>query len=638
MKKKSTSQSASFNLRGLIGLLAVLAGIFLALLGFGKFSNASAQSQKNTLQEQIARMTVIRPLHSDVSQPLREQPLVWPPNKMGEEHEANINPQIPHQHQDSPDPLVQSSFWSRLVGMPSVPGPVLTWDGIRYPGVNCACAPPDTNGDIGRTQYVELVNEGLQVFDKLTGTSVFGPVPIGILWAGFSRSCMTGRGDPVVVYDPLADRWVISQHAIGARVPQDECIAVSTTGDASGSYYRYQFHVSSNYMDYPKLGVWPDGYYMSANIFNTAGTTFLGPQAFVFDRAKMLVGDPNATSQTPGITGGGSEETFLPADLDGVLPPPVGDPNHFVAWPQSNPLIYKVWAFHVDFINPAHSTFTLEASVPAAGFSIVCPDSFRQRCVPQLGTTDRLEALADRPMFRNAYRNFGDHEALVNNFTVMANAVAGIRWYELRKGANWTLFQESTYQPDTTWRWMGSVAMDNQGNLVLGFSASSSAINPQLRYAGRLATDPLNTLSGEQQLFDGTGSQTNSGNRWGDYSDLTVDPVDDCTFYYANEYYQRTSSYHWRTRIGYFRFAECTAPQKGTAHFTVTDRDQGASLANASVSIDGIAYGATLADGTYDAVLPPGNHTYSLSKTAFGTAYGNFSITNGATTNIPACL
>src|SRR4029077_19710635 len=252
-----------------------------------------------------------------------------------------------------------------------------------------------------------------------------------------------------------------------------------------------------------------------------------------------------------------------------------------------------------------------------------------------------LDAIADRMMFRNAYRRFSDgHESLLSNYTVSANAVAGIRWVELRRTqpGNWGIFQQSTYQPHTTWRWMGSIASDNQGIIALGFSASSGSINPQMRYAGRLATDPVNTLSGEQHLFDGTGSQTGTSNRWGDYSDLTVDPVDDCTFYYTNEYYQTTSSFNWRTRIGYFRFAQCTAPQKGTAHFFVTACSGGAPISNASVSIDGRPYGATLSNGTYDAVLTPGSHSYSVAKTGVGTQTGNFTITNGQTTNVNVCL
>src|SRR5262245_15366968 len=647
MKKKSTSQSAFFNLHVLIGVFMVLVGVFLALLSFGTFSKASAQAnaanqaegQQSNVQ-QFGNITAIHAYHTDLSRPLREQPLEWPPReKMGPEREANENPKIPHQHVDRPDPVIQSRFLDRLLTVPSIPGPILTWAGIPFPGVACNCAPPDTNGDVGRTQYVQDVNIGIQVFDKTTGTSLFGPVAIGSLWTGFGGPCEGGRGDPVVVYDPLADRWVVSQFAIpaGQSVPQDECIAVSQSGDATGAYYRYGFHLTGNFLDYPKLGVWPDGYYMSSNIFNTAGTAFVGPQAFVFDRTKMLVGDPTATVQTPGITGGATEETFLPADLDGLTPPPVGAANPYVEFPSGAPLVYKIYKFHVDFVNPANTTFTLFASPSAAAFTVLCPTT--RACVPALNGT-AMDAIADRLMFRNAYRNMNGG-TLVNNYTVSANAVAGIRWFELRNvntGPVTAPFQESTYQPDTTWRWMGSVAQDNQGNMALGFSASDATINPQIRYAGRLVTDPLNTLSGEQHLFDGTGSQTDTVSRWGDYSDITVDPVDDCTFYYTQEYYGTTSSFNWLTRVGYFKFAECTAPQQGTAHFVVTVCDGGAALANASVSIDGMPYGATIANGTYDAVLAPGNHTYSVSKPTFGTVSGNFNITNGATTDVPVCL
>jgi hypothetical protein len=305
MKKKSTSQPVRrslgeggfFNLRVLLGLVVALAGVFIALLGFGAFSNASAQANA-TQQPQVQQFglaTVIHASHSDLSRPLREQPLVWPPTKT--EHEANLNPKLPVQHQDGPDPVIQSSFWRTLIGIPAIPSPILQWQGIAYPGVGCNCAPPDTNGEVGKTQYVQIVNEGVQVFDKLTGASVFGPVAISSIWSGFGGACEdSGHGDPVVIYDQLADRWIISQFAVpsSASVPQDECIAISQTGDATGAWYRYGFHLSGDFLDYPKLGVWPDGYYMAANIFNTAGTSFLGPQPFVFDRVKMLVGDPGA--------------------------------------------------------------------------------------------------------------------------------------------------------------------------------------------------------------------------------------------------------------------------------------------------------------------------------------------------------
>src|SRR6266699_884819 len=311
MKKKPTSQSAFLNLRVLLGFVLALAGVFLALLGFSGFSNVSAQANATPEAQQFGETTVIRALRSDLSRPLHDQPLVWPPAEA--EHEPTLNPKLPHQHEDGPDPVIQSTLWQRTIGVPSIPSPLLTWNGIPYPGVGCNCAPPDPDGEVGKTQYVQMVNEGIQVFDKLTGTSLLGPVAITSIWSGFGGACQTGgNGDPIVEYDQLADRWIISQFATpsGSTVTRDECIAISQTGDAPGAWYRYDFHLTGNFLDYPKLGVWPDGYYMSANIFNTAGTAFLGPQAFVFDRVKMLTGDPTATSQTTGITGGSSELNF----------------------------------------------------------------------------------------------------------------------------------------------------------------------------------------------------------------------------------------------------------------------------------------------------------------------------------------
>jgi hypothetical protein len=643
MKKKSTSASAFLSLRVLIGLFIGLAGILVAVVGVGTFSNVSAQSNLDPDGQAAGQMKVIPAVHSDLSPPLRDQPVIWP--QAGEEREPTVPLRIPIEHKDAPDPVIQNSFWQPLKTLPAIPSPIRQWAGMSKPCVGCSVGiPPDPNGAVGKAQYVEMVNVGLQVFDKLTGTSLLGPIPINSVWSGFGGTCQTANnGDPIVVYDRLADRWIISQFATPSGVPnpQVECIAVSRTGDATGEWYRYDFHVTTEFQDYPKFGVWPDGYYMSANLFEFGH--YVGPQPFVFDREKMLVGDPTATFQTPGVIRSNNilrtEKSFLPSDLDGILPPQPGAANHFVSFPQPDEippgsLIYKVWAFHVDWDHPRNSWFRLQASVPAAGFTELCPGN--GVCVPQLGVTEPLDSLSGRLMFRNAYRRFPDgHESLLNNFSVSANSVAGIRWFELQRApqGNWMLRQQSTYQPDSTWRWMGSIASDNQGNIALGFSASSATIHPQIRYAGRLATDPLNVLSGEQHLFDGTGSQTNDG--WGDYSDMTIDPVDDCTFYYTNEYYATTSSRDWQTRIGYFRFGQCTPPQKGTVRFIVCDR--GAPLKTV-VSIDGITYGATLADGSYDAVLPPGSHGYAITNPAFGTKTGRFTVTNGQTTLVEVCL
>jgi len=523
--------------------LQMLAALILALI----LQTASLNQTTPVSAQGNGPVTVVHDYKHDVSPPVRSiVPLPLPGRPQREEGA----PKQVGRHQDQLDPVVQNFNFPA-----AMPSPLLNFDGIPFPGVGCNCAPPDTNGEVGLTQYVQIVNEGFQVFNKSTGTSVFGPAAISTLWSGFGGVCQSnGAGDPVVMYDQLANRWVISQFA-GVSVPTDECIAVSTTSDATGSYNRYGFHLGTNFFDYPKLAVWPDAYYMSMNVFNSTGTLFLGPQPFAFNRTAMLAGT-SATFITTGITGGSTEETYLPSDLDGSTLPPAGAPNTFVEWPNGG--VYKVFHFHVDFATPSNSTFTLFASPPAAGFTALCLTT--RACVPEPNGSS-LDAIADRFMFRLAYRNFGDHDAVVTNYTVSSGGVAGIRWIELRNVTNGpvTVFQQSTYQPDTTWRWMGSAAMDGSGNLALGFSVASASVVPGLRYAGRLASDPLNTLAqGEAVLFAGAGSQTGTSNRWGDYSDLTIDPVDDCTFWYTNEYYPSgSSSFNWRTRIGSFKFATC---------------------------------------------------------------------------------
>ena len=290
MKTKSP-QFPFRNLRALIGLVLCL-GLYPA-------ASALAQAPQENSGIQFGQS-----YHNDVSPALRDLPALWPPKerKAGDEmemREANLNPMLPlPQHIDVPDPVVDHGVLGLLVP-DAMPATILNFDGIPFPGVGCSCAPPDTNGAVGLTQYVQMVNEGYQVFNKATGASVLGPLGISSIWTGFGGVCESnGSGDPVVLYDHLANRWLISQFA-GTSIPTDECVAISTTSDATGTYNRYGFHLGSNFFDYPHIGVWPDGYYMSMNVFNSGGTAFLGPQAFAFDRAKMLAGLP-ATFVTPG--------------------------------------------------------------------------------------------------------------------------------------------------------------------------------------------------------------------------------------------------------------------------------------------------------------------------------------------------
>jgi uncharacterized repeat protein (TIGR01451 family) len=495
-----------------------------------------------------------RSLKNDVSRPLRLMPAK--PIRPGAEHEASPNPRPVSHHTD----VVDAAHQTKRFG-PNMPSTTLNFDGILFPGVSCSCAPPDTNGEVGATQYVQMVNTGFQVFNKTTGASVFGPVDINTVWTDFGGVCEDPSfGDPVVLYDQLANRWLISQFA-GGSVPTDECVAVSTGVDATGTWNRYDFHLGSDFFDYPHLGVWPDAYYMTMNVFNAAGTAFLGPQPFAFDRAAMLAGDPATFVTTRAATVfNPANDPMLPGDLDGSTPPPAGAPDPFLM--SGTAATWKVWRFHADFTTPASSTFALGGNLTPAGYTVLCPNT--RSCVPQVGSADGLDGLGDRAMFRLAYRNLGSgNEAVVGNQTVSSGGVAGIRWFEINHATSGTpvFTQQSTYQPDTTWRWMGSAAMDRNRDLAVGFSASNATINPQIRYAGRLVTDPANMLGqGEATLFAGTGSQTGTTNRWGDYSDLTVDPVDDCTFWYTQEYYSTTGAFNWRTRIGNFKFPSCTAP------------------------------------------------------------------------------
>jgi hypothetical protein len=582
--------------------------------------------------------------HDKTAKPLRDTPQVA--NKPREEDEDQEPRRQAEPRNVSDGGLKGQAADQAALASPQMPTANTNFDGIPFPGVGCNCAPPDTDGEVGLTQYVQLVNEGLQVWDKTTGASQLGPITIATLWNGFGGVCQSnGHGDPVVLYDQLANRWLVSQFA-GVSVPTDECVAVSTSIDATGSWFRYGFHLGTNFFDYPHLSVWPDAYYMSMNVFNSSGTAFLGPQPFAFDRTAMLAGQA-ATFVTTGLLPS-TDDAILPADLDGSLLPPAGAPNPFIM--SGTLTTQRIYRMHVDFVTPANTTFTLAATLNPPAFSPPCVTT--RACVPQ-PAGERLDAIGDRPMFRAAYRRFADgHEALVGNQTVCVvnggncespgTAVVSVRWWEIRNLTSGTpsIVQSATYQPDTTHRWMGSAAMDLQGNLALCYSVSSASVVPGLRCAGRLAADALNTMGqGESVMYAGAGSQTGTSNRWGDYSDLTIDPVDDCTFWYTSEYYPAGSTqFNWRTRIVSFKFPGCTAGPHGTAHFTVTQCGGATPLAGATVTVDGTNYGVTNASGVLDATLTPGSHPWSVTKTGWSTTTGNVSISDGQTTNVPTCL
>jgi len=426
---------------------------------------------------------------------------------------------------------------------------ILNFDGQGADGV----APPDTTGAVGATQYVQWVNLEYNVYDKTTGTKTLGPLQGSAFWSGFGGVCQTNNdGDPIILYDKVADRWMAAQNVF--VTPYTVCIAVSTTNDATGTYNRYSFAVkpTSDFPDYPKWGVWPDAYYMSFNAFGTFSE--VGAQACAADRNAMLAGNA-ATMQC--FTTPSTEVNLLPSDQDGLTPPPAGQPNVYVDFSTTSSLNF--WQFHVDFTNPANSTFTGPTTMNIPPFTQICKGN--RACIPEPSPGEKVDSLGDRLMYRLAYRNFGDHESLLVSHTVKpsgaSTATGAVRWYEIRTPLTPHLYQAGTVQDKAISFWMPSIAMDKVGDIALGFSAASSTTDPSVMYTGRIPTDPLNKMESNKLVVKGTGVQKSTSNRWGDYSTMQVDPVDDCTFWYTQEYYKTTGSFNWSTRINSFKFPGC---------------------------------------------------------------------------------
>jgi hypothetical protein len=443
------------------------------------------------------------------------------------------------------------------------PQPLLSFDGMTLDNAGSGY-PPDTVGDVGPNHYMQMVNSSFAIWTK-TGTPLQGPTNINSLWTDGTLCQTQNQGDPIVLYDRQADRWLMTQFNWDVDQggndipPYFQCIAISQTPDPMGAWYTYSFNTGRPTLnDYGKMAVWPDGYYMGAN---EDGFT-----AYVFDRVNMLAGAPARPMQLFNVPG---QNMMLPSDLDGATPPPAVAPNYFYTMLPGNRI--QVWALSINWNAPANSSFTQIADLTSTGFIYdVCPaDPFNDDsldCISQPNTNTALDAIGEWPMFRLQYRNHGTYESLVGNFTVDTNAAAGVdhaapHWFELRKvgAGNWTLYQEGTIAPDGSERWLGSAASDKDGNIAVGYSVSAAnAVFPSIRYATRLATDPLGTMGAEVTLHAGTTSQ-DGVDRWGDYSAMSVDPSDDCTFWYTNEYVGANGN--WRTRIGAFKIPACGSGQ-----------------------------------------------------------------------------
>lgn len=592
--------------------------------------------------------------HHDVSPPLRDMAVIPPADDEADRAGHPVKLLRP------PSPVLKNYVDPLETLQRQAPAPqVGTTAGVSFDGLGIglgtfspSSAPPDTVGAVGATQYVQWVNSSFAVFNKTTGALVFGPAAGNTLWSGFGGVCQsTNDGDPIVLYDKAANRWVMTQFSVsGATFAQ--CVAVSTTSDATGTYRRFAY-TFTDFNDYPKGGVWPDGYYITFNMFNAAGTAFLGSKVCAVDRNQMIT-----ASGTPGpIQCFQLSSTFgglLPSDLDGATAPPAGSPNYHLAFDDVNNNGLNLWKFSVNWATPSASTFTGPTKITSASFAPACGGG---TCIPQGSTTQQLDSLADRLMNRLAYRNFGTHEALVVNHSVQSGTTAsGVRWYEVRSpNGTPTLFQQGTFSPDATARWMGSIAQDRQGNMLMGYSASSSSVKPGIRYTGRLVTDAAGTMQAENTLLTGGGAQTGGLSRWGDYSAMTIDPSDDCTFYFTTEYLKANGSFNWSTRVAAFKFPGCgatTTPdfsvgvspssvsvvRGASTTTTVTVTSTGGFNSAVTLSATGLPAGVT-ASFSPASVTPPanGSSTATLTLTAsasatLGSAVVTVTGTSGSTT------
>jgi len=481
-------------------------------------------------------------------------------------------------------PMTETSPFAKLPALltrilrpvPMMPLPLLTFEGTS--SLEGRGQPPDTNGDVGPNHYVQAVNDAFKVFDK-NGNTLSGPTTFNSFFAPLGSSTPCGlsekKTDPFVFYDQIADRWVITDQAQDQeQTTFFECIGVSQTGDpVAGGWCLYALQDDTNPRvagDYPKYGLWPDAYYLTMDKWD-------GVRVYALDRASMIGGGPtNAVGFTIPRTALGTSRSLVPASFRTGAPPPAGRQEFLLAIDDPHAGVtqthVKGWLFHVDFINPANSTLGSDAAHhPNAQITVngFINDASGFGLVPQKGTSVTLDTLGDRIMTPVVYQNRNGTESLWADHTIILNYPQGptaVRWYQFDV-AGGTLPATPVQQQDWSngndglWRWMPSIAVDENGNTAIGYSTSSTSMFPGIRYAGRFATDPLNDLAqGEAIMINGRGSQTGGMRRWGDYTMTTVDPTDGLSFWHTNEYYLTTSDANWSTRVGRFQFSTPSRP------------------------------------------------------------------------------
>ncbi len=537
-------------MKGKVLTFTVMSFFIALLLPFSVFAQSTTGTEH--------RAEVTKPTHFDKSQrALRDtaDTPVFEPARGGKDFEPGRTEVLTKVDPKAIDPLAQRSVGSTS----AVAEPKASTTGVGV-DPNARVAPPDTTGDLGPNHYVQWVNSRYAIYtlsrdtttNEITGFNIVPGFPKNgnAVFAGMNSRCATTNdGDPIVQYDQMADRWVLTQFVAGAA-PYLQCVAVSTSPDPTGTYNRYEYSYDRDFNDYGKMGVWSDSYVITYNMF-ARGRTFAGSQVCAFDRAKMLVG---ASANQICARTSTSYGSLLPADIEGTTLPAAGTALPLLSISTSSLLS---WKFSYNFASGT-GTLTGPATVGGvAAFSRACGGG---TCIPQPGTSQQLDSMGSRLMYRLSYRKFADgHESLLVNHAVANAGVSAVRWYELRDATTTpVVYQQGTYAPTADHRWMGSAAMDKTGGIAIGYNVSNATnINPSVRYAGRGANDPLGVLGAESTLLMGPGVQTTTLSRWGDYSTLSVDPVDGCTMVFTTEYIPANGTFNWSTYIGSFKLSTC---------------------------------------------------------------------------------
>jgi hypothetical protein len=515
-----------------------------------------------------------KPVQFDVSRPLAELVREAPAQQSDRLTHAPLQPKL-SQWKSAQQSGVGAAAGAR---QPLIGSPISATIGLSFAGVSVfdcrsvvgfRVAPPDTNAAVGDTQVVQWVNVCYAVYDKSTGALVAGPFAGNNFWQGFGGPCETSNdGDPIIQWDKKNHRWLAFQNVFSA--PYMTCVAVSQTADATGSYFRYAFP-QPGFPDYPKWGLTRNTYYQSQNVFGFGPVGF-GVNVCAYDAKAILNGTSNASQVCifDDSNGTAFDDSMLPADDDSDSGPTnreilLGSIDNFFP---GDTHVYE-YVFQPNFGNPAKSTLTgvngsMPISVPAFDLAWFCPGQYRATdCVAQPGTVYLLDTLGDRLMYRLAHFNKNGTQHFVVTHSVLNTTAVAVRWYEFRaQGLGTTslsLYQSGQTPDDGEYRWMGSAAMDQSGDIAIGYSRSSGAAGdyPSIYYAGQTAGDPPGTTETEALIKQGSGSQTDTGDRWGDYSSMALDGADSCTFWYTTEYYPVTDRFSWSTWLASLKFPNC---------------------------------------------------------------------------------